>query len=66
MTYRWGSQADGWQRFLKRSQITLGVQNVFDTSPPILANLTPFGASAYSNVGDPRLRRYTISLRKQF
>ncbi len=65
-SYRWGEQPDGWRRFLAHSQITIGVQNVFDTSPPILANLAPFGSSAYSTIGDPLMRRFTISLRKKF
>jgi outer membrane receptor protein involved in Fe transport len=64
--YRWGASPGGWLRLLAHSQLTLGVQNVFDTSPPILVDLAPFGGNAFSNLGDPALRRYTISLRKKF
>jgi iron complex outermembrane receptor protein len=45
---------------LANTEINLGVQNVFNTSPPILA------FTLYSGYGDPRLRRYTLSLRKHF
>ncbi|HRP05235.1 MAG TPA: TonB-dependent receptor, partial [Opitutaceae bacterium] len=65
-SYRWGRNPDGWQRLLAESQLTLGIQNVFNTSPPILANTLPLSASTYSQLGDPRLRRFTISLRKKF
>jgi hypothetical protein len=33
--------------------------------PPILASTNP-AAAGYSTYGDPRLRRYSISLRKSF
>jgi len=67
VSYRWGAQPTGWARFLAQSQLTVTVQNVFDTSPPIMAAIDPFfGTSSFSNHGDPRLRRYTLSVRKQF
>jgi iron complex outermembrane receptor protein len=67
ITYRWGSGLAGWQQFLAESQVTIALQNVFNTSPPIIANLNPLsGTNAFSNHGDPRLRRYTISLQKKF
>jgi len=67
VAYRWGSGQAGWRRILADSEVTIGLQNVFDTSPPITANLNPLaGTNAFSNHGDPRLRRYTISLRKSF
>ena len=65
-SYNWGSNPRGWQRLLAQSQLTLGVQNVFNAIPPILANTLPLSAATYSQQGDPRLRRYTISLRKKF
>jgi outer membrane receptor protein involved in Fe transport len=46
-------------------QISAGVQNLFDKSPPIIATLSPAN-SGYSNYGDPRLRRFTLSLKKSF
>lgn len=41
------------------------ISNVFDTSPPIVAS--PFFApTGYSEFGDPRLRRFTMTVRKRF
>jgi hypothetical protein len=50
---------------LADSEITVGISNVLDTSPPLVA---PTGTifNGYSPYGDPRLRRYSISLRKSF
>ncbi len=47
------------------SEISIGVQNVFDKVPPIIAS-TDTISPGYSYYGDPRLRRYTISVRKSF
>jgi hypothetical protein len=41
-------------------------QNIFDDIPPILATINPYGIDGYSSLGDPRLRRYSISVRKAF
>jgi len=41
-------------------EVRFGVQNLFDKSPPI--DVVQF----YSTFGDPRLRRFTLSLRAQF
>ncbi len=49
---------------LEGTDLQVGVANVFNTSPPILATASPAGG--YSFLGDPRLRRYSISLRKRF
>ncbi len=65
-SYRWARNPKGWQRLLAGSQLTLGVQNTFNTMPPIIATITPLGSSSYSTIGDPRMRRYTLSLRKKF
>lgn len=43
--------------------ISGGIQNVFNTLPPIDANS---GGAGYSTYGDPRLRRYTIEITKSF
>jgi outer membrane receptor protein involved in Fe transport len=48
---------------LANSEISLGIQNVFDKSPPILASANPT-VGGYSTYGDPRLRRYLLSFRK--
>ena len=50
--------------FLDGVDLRIGIQNVFDESPPIVATVAPFGG--YSTYGDPRLRRYSILLRKRF
>jgi len=67
-SYRWAARSGGgWRRLLAGSQLTLSMQNMFDTSPPIIANVSPIAsANVYSTLGDPRLRRYTISLRRKF
>jgi hypothetical protein len=43
--------------------ISGGIQNVFNSLPPIDANS---GGAGYSTYGDPRLRRYTIEITKSF
>jgi outer membrane receptor protein involved in Fe transport len=43
-------------------ELFVGVQNVLDKHPPTLSSLTPTGT--YSPYGDPRLRRYTIGIKK--
>lgn len=49
---------------LSNSEITFGMQNVFNREPPIVANsISVLGYSAY---GDPRLRRFTLELKKHF
>ena len=45
---------------LANTEINLGIQNVFDKSPPILAT------GLYSGYGDPRLRRYMLTFRRHF
>lgn len=46
-------------------RLSAGVQNLFNTSPPILATLA-YTQGGYSGYGDPRLRRFTLTLRKAF
>ena len=50
---------------LADSQISFGVQNVFNTSPPIEASSILL-AGGYSSYGDPRLRRYALVVTKNF
>lgn len=52
----------GWMNGMR---ISAGVQNVFNKKPPVIA-ITSYGASGYSTYGDPRLRRFSLSLRKSF
>ncbi len=49
---------------LADTDLQFGIRNVFNTSPPIVAS--PFPSNGYSFFGDPRLRRYTVSIRKRF
>jgi iron complex outermembrane recepter protein len=50
---------------LNQLRISAGVQNIFDKRPPVIG-VSGFLASSYSTYGDPRLRRFTVSLRKTF
>jgi len=62
-TYRF-NDSGAFGGLLEGSEVSLGIQNILDESPPILAQ-TGIGVG-YSFYGDPRLRRYTLSIRKQF
>ncbi len=64
--YSWGEQPRGWRWLLANTQLTLGVQNVLNTRPPVLATTFVEPGSGYSRIGDPRLARYTINVRRQF
>lgn len=59
LSYQFG---DGRKSLLSGLKLSLGIQNAFDKKPPVIAD-TLYGYSLY---GDPRLRRFTVSLRKQF
>jgi outer membrane receptor protein involved in Fe transport len=50
-------------RLLDRTEIRLGIRNVFNKGPVILPQI--FGGS-YSTYADPRMRVYSISLTKGF
>ena len=50
---------------LSNADLFVGIRNVFNESPPILAT-TGLGGAGYSTYGDPRLRTYSVSLRKRF
>lgn len=49
-------------------EVSFGVQNVFNANPPLLVTRSAsfFSTNTYSTYGDPRLRRYSISLQKSF
>lgn len=64
VSYEFGRDADGWRRMLSNLKITVGLQNVFNREPPLQAgNVT---RSGFQNIEDPRLRRYSLTLRKRF
>lgn len=49
---------------LADSEIKLGIQNIFNQKPPtVAAGVDQVG---YSSFGDPRLQRFTLTLRKHF
>ncbi len=64
-TYRFDTATSFAGGLLANSEISFGIQNLFDKSPPILASTDPTSAG-YSTYGDPRLRRYSLSIRKSF
>ena len=47
-------------------ELRVGVQNVFDKEPPIIAEPNFQSGASFSTYGDPRLRRYSVQLRKSF
>jgi iron complex outermembrane receptor protein len=51
--------------FLEGTELSFGVQNLFNHRPPVIAQASALFAT-YSSYGDPRLRRFTISLRRRF
>ncbi len=63
LRYRFGEQPQ-FGGLLRDAEILVGIQNIFDTLPPIIATSSPFGG--YSVYADPRLRRYSLTLRKNF
>ncbi len=65
--FRFGNTAGFTGGLLEDSEVLISVQNVLNDSPPIVASgRSPFYTSGYSPEGDPRLRRYSISLRVSF
>lgn len=49
---------------LNGAQVSLGIRNLFDQSPPVVAGWQ--GTDGYSTFGDPRMRTYAITLKKTF
>ena len=62
-TYRFGGQP--FWSVLSKAEIQVGVRNVLDREPPLIVASLGNG-QYYSNWGDPRLRSYSISLKKAF
>lgn len=69
--YDFGPQSQGWRRYLSNTRLTFGVQNFLNIMPPLFAGTS--AAESYlgslqgiSTYGDPRLARYTLTLRKKF
>ena len=53
-----------WRRALSRSELQVGVQNVFNKTPPFDAYYSP--NYLISRYGDARLATYTLTVRKHF
>ncbi len=51
---------------LENTELQISVQNVLNTSPPILASPAYYVVSGYAAEGNPRLRRYSIAFTKRF
>ncbi|WP_173012832.1 TonB-dependent receptor [Niveispirillum sp. SYP-B3756] len=49
---------------LADSEIKLGIQNIFNQRPPTVAS--GVDQTGYSSFGDPRMQRFTLTLRKHF
>lgn len=49
---------------LADSEIKLGIQNIFNQRPPTVAS--GVDQTGYSTFGDPRMQRFTLTLRKHF
>lgn len=62
--YRFGATGKGWTGFLANTEISAGIQNVFNRRPAIVGTTDAFGG--FDPIVDPRLRRYSISLKKRF
>lgn len=61
--YQFGMQESGWRRWLAGTQLSVGVQNLFNKEAPLVPSELGPGVQPTT---DPRLRRYSINLRKQF
>lgn len=61
VSYRFDSDSP----VLRGLKISAGIQNIFDQKPPVRA-IQSYTQAGYSTYGDPRLRRFTLTLRKAF
>jgi hypothetical protein len=66
LAYRPNSHHKAMAAAFRNLEIAIGVQNVFNAEPPIIVSTSPTLERGYSTYGDPRLRRYTLSVSKQF
>ncbi len=64
--YSFGSVSGLAGGLLENSELQISVQNVLNTSPPILASTSSILYGGYATEGDPRLRRYSIAFTKRF
>ena len=66
VTHRFADAEGAAGGVLSGTEWSLGIQNVFDKTPPILASISSAPTSAYSLYGDGRMRRFTLTVRKHF
>jgi hypothetical protein len=62
--YQFLGRGEGWRRYFNDTRVLFGVQDVFNRGPAILASTSVSGDR--SGYGDPRMARYTVTLRRLF
>jgi iron complex outermembrane recepter protein len=62
--YRFGDVGGRFAFMLANTEISCGVQNVFNRYPTIVGTVNATGG--FDTFGDPRLRRYSVSVKKRF
>lgn len=63
--FRLGDAWSSSSKFFDGLEVSFGIRNIFDEEPPIIAT-SNFRSGSYSTYGDPRLRRYSLQVRKSF
>jgi hypothetical protein len=64
--YRFGSAPGFAGGLLENAELQLSIQNVLDTSPPIVAATGAFVVRGYATEGNARMRRYSVAFTKRF
>ena len=64
-SYQFDAGSTFMHGLLAGSQVSLNINNIFDTMPPVMSTSVP-NVNAYSTYGNPRMRRYSIGFRKDF
>jgi iron complex outermembrane receptor protein len=66
VAYQFGRNGTGWRKIFSDLRLSVGVQNLFNTEPPLSA-LSPTAINGgFQPSEDPRLRRYSLNLQKRF
>jgi len=66
--YRFADSVAAWHSIFKGLEVQLGVENVFDTKPPVDVSAAPGTATNFyvSPFGDVRGVSYRLSLKRAF
>ncbi len=64
VAYQFGHGGGGWRKIYSDLRLSVGLQNAFNTEPPLRLTNLPLGG--FQPVEDPRLRRYSLNLQKRF